>query len=548
MKVVSSKQMRKLEQTAIEELGIPSILLMENAAIRMAEHCFRLIDGIKNPKVLIAAGAGNNGGDGTALARHLHIKGIETKVIYVGDENSAKGDAAANLAIIKKLGIPIMRCPKEMIQEESVRQAIESDIKACDLLADAMLGTGIDRVVEGSYKYLTEMINRYAKYVISVDIPSGIHSDTGQIMGCAVKAAETVTFCLPKIGLYAYPGAEFAGKIHVEDISIPNSLIDKIEAEAEILTGKEAVNLLTEHFLQRSSPRKKRSNKGNFGKVTVFAGSNEMPGAAALACSAAYKVGAGLVCACVLPHVAGVINKWQREVITHNVPETNGMYGKKCVDLSRDEIRKADAVVIGPGIGRGPDVTEFVRELITTVDAPLVLDADALFAVSEDKSILKKIKAPCVITPHPGEMSRLTGLSVSEITDNTIDAAVKFAKEFNVVTLLKDAHTVIADPCGKYYINTTGSNALSKAGTGDVLTGMIAGFIAQGRCLKNSLDVFTASALGAYFHGKAGEAAALKKTRYGVMAEDVIEEAACIIGGNVPCCGWANTILSSRRR
>jgi len=542
MKVVSSKQMRKLEQTAIEEMGIPSILLMENAAIRLAEHCFRLIGGIEAPAILIAAGAGNNGGDGTALARHLHVKGVKTKVIYVGNENSAfssdvsrvKGDAGTNLEIIRKLGIPVNYCPKETLQEADRLNEIEFDIKTYDLVVDAMLGTGLDRDVEGSYKYLIETINRYAKYVISVDIPSGIHSDTGQIMGCAVKASETVTFCLPKIGLYAYPGADFAGKIHVEDISIPRSLIDKIDTEAEILTGKEIADMLPPRFLRQSSPRVMRSNKGDFGKVTVFAGSNDMPGAAALACSAAYKAGAGLVCACVLPHTAAVINKWQREVITHNVPEKNGMYSKKCIELSAEKIENADVIVVGPGIGRSPDVTEFVRELITTARAPLVLDADALFAVSEDKSILKKLKAPCVITPHPGEMSRLTGLSVSEITANIIDVAVKFAKEFNVVTLLKDAHTIIANPDGKYFINTTGNSALSKAGTGDVLAGMIAGFIAQNRCQKDScclfdsLDVFRASALGAYFHGKAGEAAALKKTCYGVMAEDVIEEAACI--------------------
>jgi len=548
MKVVSSIQMRKIEQTAIEELGIPSILLMENASIRLAEHCFRLIDEVKNPRVLIAAGAGNNGGDGMALARHLHVKGIETKVIYVGDENSAKGNAAVNLAIIRKFGIPINHCTKEMIQGTDRLHEIEFDIKTCDLAVDAMLGTGLDRDVEGSYKYMIETINRYAKCVISVDIPSGVHSDSGQIMGCAVKAAETITFCCPKTGLYAYPGAEFTGKIHVEDISIPHSLIDKIDTEAEILTDREAADMLPVRFMQRSSPRKLRSNKGDFGKVTVFAGSNEMPGAAALACSAAYKVGAGLVRACVLPHVADVINKWQREVVTHNVPEKNGMYIKKCVELSRDGIDNADVIVVGPGIGRSPDVTEFVRELITTVKAPLVLDADALFAVSEDKSILKKLKVPCVITPHPGEMSRLTGLSVSEVMSDTIGVAVKFAKEFNLVTLLKDAHTIIANPDGKYFINTTGNSALSKAGTGDVLTGMIAGFIAQNSCLKDSCypldsccskdssdvfavscgEVFRASALGAFFHGKAGEVAALKTSCYGIMAEDVIEEAAVL--------------------
>jgi len=522
MKVVNSKQMRALEQKAIEELGVSSILLMENAAIRLSEHCLRLINDNKFEKILIVCGSGNNGGDGLALARHFYIKGIDVKVIYAGDVNKnsindKKNDAAVNLEIIKKTGIPLIQ-----VLNENDFAFVKALIESSDLLVDAMLGTGLDRNVEGNYKYLTETINRYANYVVSVDIPSGVHSDTGKVMGCAVKAAETITFCSPKIGLYAYPGAEFAGKVHIEDISIPRSLIESMDIEAEILTDREAAYLLPVRGL--------RSNKGSFGKVLVFAGSDEMPGAAALACSASYKVGAGLVCACVLPHVADVILKWQREVITRNVPGKNGMYCEDCIDMLGEEINNADAVIIGPGIGRGSDVTNFVYKLIETVNVPLVLDADALFAVSEDTSILKKLKAPCVITPHPGEMSRLIGLPVSDIMDNTIDTAVKFSKEFNVVTLLKDAHTIIANPNGKYYINTTGNNALSKAGTGDVLTGMIAGFIAQGRCLKDSLDIFTASALGAYFHGKAGVAAASKKTCYGVMAEDVLAEIACIIG------------------
>jgi len=351
-------------------------------------------------------------------------------------------------------------------------------------------------------------------------MPSGIHSDTGRIMGCAVKATETVTLGCPKTGILLYPGAEFAGKLHIEDIGIPAALIDKVKTEAKILSGSEAKNLLP--------ARRQRSNKGDYGKVMVFAGSNEMPGAAALACSASYMTGCGLVRACVLPNVAGVIHHWQREVITHNVPEKNGMYCKKSIGNLAEEINRANVLVIGPGIGRSPDVTEFVYELISIAQVPIVLDADALFAVSENVNILKQIKAPCVITPHPGEMSRLlAGLSIPDILDDIINAAVKFSADFNVVTLLKDTHTIIANPNGNFYINTTGNNALSKAGTGDVLTGMIAGFIAQGP------DIFTASALGAYFHGKAGEAAAIKMSHYSVTASDIISHIPVVIND---CC------------
>jgi NAD(P)H-hydrate epimerase len=507
MKTVTSKQMRKIEQIAIDELGIPSILLMEHAALQLAKHCFKALKEIKNPKVLIISGAGNNGGDGMALARHLHLKGIETNVIHIRDINVNPGqinDAAAYFTMIKKLEIPIVQ-----LHHADRLTDIQSIIEVYDLVVDAMLGTGLSRNVEGSYKFLIEMINRYAKYIISVDIPSGVHSDTGRIMGCAVRAAETVTFCSPKTGLFLYPGAEYAGKVHIEDISIPGTLIDRINIETEILTDSEARALLP--------IRKQRSNKGTFGRIMVFAGSNEMPGAAALTCSAVYKTGGGLVNACVVSDTAKVIHHWQREVITRIVPDKNGMYCKKSLSALTEEISRANVIVIGPGIGRSSDVKEFVYELLNIAKVPLVLDADALFAVSENVNILKTLKVPCVITPHPGEMSKLTGLNISEVLDNTIGVAAKFSGEFNVVTLLKDAHTIIANPNGAININTTGNNALAKAGTGDVLTGMIAGFIAQ-----SGLDIFTASILGAYFHGKAGEAAVMGKSHYGITASDVL--------------------------
>jgi NAD(P)H-hydrate epimerase len=261
----------------------------------------------------------------------------------------------------------------------------------------------------------------------------------------------------------------------------------------------------------------------------VFAGSNEMPGAAALASSAAYTVGGGLVCACVLQSVASVIHHWQREVVTRIVPDKNGLYFKKSIEAVKNEINQAAVIVLGPGIGRDPCVTEFVQELICKARVPMVLDADALFAVSQNVSILKNLKSQCVITPHPGEMSRLASawkqkeFTIPDILNNTIDTAVSFSKEFNVVTLLKDARTIIARPDGNFYINTTGSDALSKAGTGDVLTGMIAGFIAQSPLQNGSADVFTASILGAFFHGKSGEAASLSKSRYGVTASELLE-------------------------
>jgi len=502
MKLLSSDQMRKIEQTAIEEIGIPSLILMENAAFRVTERCLKYLKKIDKPKVLIVCGQGNNGGDGLAVARHLCLKNIDVNVIYSGDINLAKGDAKTNLEIVKNLNIPIITT---------------NNFENYDLVIDALLGTGLTRNIEGNIKQLIEEINRHAKYIISVDIPSGVHSDTGRIMGCAIKANETVTLGFPKTGLYLFPGAEYTGDIHIEYISIPYSLIEKIKPRTEILTENEARNLLP--------VRKKRSNKGNYGKVFVFAGSNEMPGAAALACSGAYAVGCGIVRAYVMQNVAKVINKWQREVITKVVTEKNGMYCKESITKLTNEINSASAIIVGPGIGRSPDVTEFVKELLQIAEVPLVIDADALYAISGNTDILKTLKAPCIITPHPGEMSMLTNNSpVTEILNDTIGIASNFSKEFNTVTLLKDAHTIIANPAGDININITGNNALSKAGTGDVLTGMIAGFIAQlaAKFPAHVMDVFKAGILGSFYHGKACEEACLNKSNYSITASDII--------------------------
>jgi len=534
MKLVSARQMRGIEQIAIEELGIPSILLMENASIQTAKHCFRILEsqtGFKpagfpprgfytdRPKILIICGTGNNGGDGMAVARHLHVKGVETEVIYAGAINSAKGDAAVNLAVIQKLGIPVIfiNSPSDAARLNGINTG------KYDLVVDALLGTGIDRGVEGNYRTLIDAVNRYAKYVISVDVPSGVNSDTGQIMGCAVRADETVTLGFPKTGLYLFPAAEYTGIIHIEDIAIPRGLIDKLEVKTNVLTESEALKLLP--------VRKRRSNKGDYGKALVFAGSDDMPGAAALVCSAAYMTGCGLVRACVTRNTAFVIHRWQREVVTRVLPDRNGMFcgesltGSSSEDQESlsDDIKNAGVIAIGPGIGRGGGTREFVFEILRTAEVPVVLDADALFAVSGNLNLLREIKAPCIITPHPGEMSRLTNLSKEEILNDTAGAALRFSSEYNVVTLLKDARTIIANPQGEVYINTTGNNALSKAGTGDALTGMIAGFIAQG------LNVFEAGILGAYFHGRSCEASCADKSNYSVTAADIIDNIAAVM-------------------
>ena len=505
MKVVSSRQMRKLETAAAEEIGLPTLLLMENAAIRLSEHCLAYLnDGLKTvkakPKVVIMAGVGGNGGDGLALARHLHLKGIDVNIYMAGDISGIQGDAYINLEIVRKMGLAIIPIDE--------RTDIQTSLRSCDLAVDALFGAGLNRRIEGVYENVIEMINNYANYVISVDIPSGISADTGQVLGIAVKANVTVTMGYPKTGIMIYPGAAYAGKVEIADISLPRLPQSGDEPELSILTDSEITWYLP--------PRQAQSNKSSYGRVYGFAGSAEMPGAAALSATAAYKAGAGYVYACAVPSAVRVLQHSLKEAITRILPHQGGFFCKKSLDAIAEELKNADVVYIGPGIGRGAHVTEFVFALIETVQTGMVLDADALNSISEDISILKKLKRPCVITPHPGEMSRLTGLSVNEIVNNTIDTASEFSRKFNVITVLKDARTIVSSPSGNSYINVTGCSALAKAGSGDVLTGIIAGFMAQG------LDPFTAAKLGVYIHGKAGQSACEQLSNYGVLATDLL--------------------------
>jgi NAD(P)H-hydrate epimerase len=497
--------MRKIEAAAVEEMGIPTILMMENAAIGVMKHCLAFLGTKTNPKVMIAAGAGSNGGDGLALARQLHLRGIDLGVIFVGDMSEVRGDALLNLEIAGKLGIPIKTIP---LGDNLLD--VPYTIETCDLVVDALLGTGLNRAVEGSYEYIIDMINGYAKHVISVDIPSGIHADTGQVMGTAVKANQTVTLGCPKTGLMIHPGAAYAGEVLVAEISLPHSLLTKTDVETFAFTDDEIPALLPN--------RDSRSHKGSFGRVYAFAGSSAMPGAAAIASAAAYKSGAGLVYACAAPDVTQTIQRFTPEVIACLLLSRGDSYPRKNLDAILEKITPADVVFIGPGLGRGPGVSESVMYLLENVNARLVIDADAINAVAENVNILKNLKHSSVITPHPGEMSRLTGLPVQEILQNTMSVAAEFAREFEVTTVLKDARTIVASPSGHTYINTTGCSALAKGGSGDALTGLIAGLAAQG------MDTFNAAALGTYIHGKAGEQAAGTLSHYGVMASDVVAQ------------------------
>ena len=500
MYLVTSAQMRSIEERAMSDLQIPSLLLMENAALQTVKHVLEILgDFSKSAKIVVVCGPGNNGGDGFAIARLLHVKGIKVHVAFIGDMSQVKGDALINLQIVEKMGI-LMHAP------------LQSLLHSADLIVDALFGTGLRGAVSGKKAVeAIELMNASPAKLVSVDIASGVEADSGRVGSVAVRAHTTVTFGLAKVGHMMYPGTEYAGRVIVEDISIPQDLL---------VPEGPCLEMLDEVILP---PRPARSNKGTFGRVCVLAGCSDMPGAAVLCSKAAYRAGAGLVHACVVPEVARVIRSNVHEVITTTVPEKNGAY----FDFmsAKEAIALANVVALGPGIGRGKETQKFVREVIEFCgkeNKPIVIDADAIMAIAVDRSMLRNVLVPCVITPHPGEMAALCGLSIQEVLNDLAGCAKSFSQEYGVVTLLKDARTIIAEPAGRKeartFLNPSGTAALAKAGSGDVLTGLIASFIAQG------FDSLLMSAvLGAYIHGKAGQLAAENLSLHGVTAGDVAD-------------------------
>lgn len=503
MKAVTAEQMRRIDRATSSDIGIPSIVLMENAAREVCKVCVREVSGIEEPKAIIFAGKGNNGGDGFALARLLKDRGINCQIVFLFDRNNFSEDAETNYNIALKCGVNIITDFTEAVIETG----------RSDIVIDAILGTGISRPVEGIYASVIEMINTYAKKVISIDIPSGVNSDDGRVMGMAVNADITVTFALPKIGMLLYPGASYCGKIEIANISIQPSTISEMNIKTAFLDKKDLYNIIPE--------RKKRTNKGSYGRLFIIAGSNDMTGAVALCCKGAFRAGAGLVYACTVQSGINVVQQLVPEAVVMPLSEYGGKVRFECYkDEIEPKIKMASAVAVGPGLGMSDEVREFVKEIITKVDAPLIIDADGLNAITDDPSILLSLKHTPVITPHPGEMSRLTGMTVREILDDTVNLARDFAMKYNTVVVLKDARSVIAAPDGRVIINITGNPSMATGGSGDVLTGVISSFIAQG------IDPFFAAAAGAYIHGLSGDICKDKMGSYGVMSWDIAENIA----------------------
>jgi ADP-dependent NAD(P)H-hydrate dehydratase / NAD(P)H-hydrate epimerase len=505
MKIVTAKEMQALDKETIGGHGVPGLHLMENAGRRVFDEIQRLSGGVRGKRATIIAGKGNNGGDGLVVARHLKRAGAAVSVYLLANEDEISPDARASLAAYKKIRGKFY--PKSSFD----LSGLQTRLAESDLVVDAIFGTGLSSPVKGLAAEAISAINASSKPVVSIDLPSGINADTGDVMGVAVTAKLTVTLALPKLGLFLYPGADHVGLLKIVDIGIPEALVDRLRVRIELLTANQMADLLPR--------RPANSHKGTFGHTAVIAGSVGKTGAAVMASLSALRAGAGMVTLAVPESLEARLPSRPWEIMTLPLPET----ADHTISLSAEKallqfLEGKAAAAIGPGLSAQAETQELVRNLIRQNEIPTVLDADGLNAFGEKAALLSQARAPLILTPHPGEMARLSGLSTEKIQRDRPEAAGQFSQEHRVHVVLKGARTVVADPSGLLSINPTGNPGMATAGTGDVLTGIIAGLLSQG------LSAAGAAKLGVYLHGLAGDLAAAQRGPMGLIAGDLIEQ------------------------
>lgn len=488
MKLVTAKEMKALDVQAQNDYAMPGILLMDNAAQAVAEAVHEALTALEGERVVIFCGGGNNGGDGLGAARWLQSYGVSVRAFVVGAAlDAVQGDAALELAMFTKAGGRV-----EALSTEDDWVLAELAASKADVLVDALLGTGFHGELEGDVLRACELLNKSEKYILAVDIPTGVNADNGAVCEQAVRADHTVTMALVKTGLLLYPGREYCGDIELADISMPVKLVEDYKSDKYRLTDEIMRELLP--------LRKANAHKGDAGRVVICAGSPGYTGAAALASDAAVKAGAGLVSLYTPLSSRDVLAIKLTEVMVHGLLERMpGILGGGAASDVASSAEAADVLAIGPGLGTSESTQEAVRTILQKITTPVVIDADALTALAGHTEILAAMQAQKVLTPHPGEMARLTGLEIAEIEADRINVAKKYAEQWQAIVVLKGAPTVIGCPNGTVYVNSTGNSSLATGGSGDVLTGIIAGLAAQ------EISLQEAAICGVYLHGLAAE-------------------------------------------
>ena len=496
MKLAGTKEIKEIDYLSSSKYKISSKIRMEIAGLKS----FELIKSIFNPKkTLVIAGTGNNGGDGLVIARYLQLNGYECEILVSKNSNKSSSDYKENLKIINKMGIKI------------IKECTSAKIKKFDLIVDAFFGVGLNRELDRKAKNIIKKINASNTPVCAIDLPSGLDADTGLIYGGCVNADSTITFDFFKPGLLSDPGCKYSKDVHLVKLPTPIQLSNKLN------------NFFIEEsfFKNFFKQRDKSSNKGTFGHVLVIGGSKNMSGAINLAGLSAYKTGCGLVTLCVPKCISNTLKKKFPESVFIEIPNNvDGLtMDESCFidEIKQKLMKKPSAIVIGPGMTNRNGLLKLIKDALRYFDCPIILDADALNLISKDLSIIKKCKQQIILTPHPGEMARISQNSIKDIQKNRISIAKEISAITKAITILKGNRTIISSPKGETYINSSGNEGMATGGMGDSLTGIIASFIAQG---YNPLE---ASILGVFVHGKAGDIISEKNTRRGILASEVID-------------------------
>lgn len=485
--ILNNRQMKEADRYTIEEIKIESLVLMERAALSLVEEMVK--SGQPMQRILVLCGTGNNGGDGLAAARLLHLKGYRVAVECVGRSEKMTAETRRQYDIVRNYQIPVVNNP---------------DYGEYTTIIDALFGIGLTRLVEGIYRQKIQAVNESGAHIWSVDIPSGVDGDTGRMMGVSVHADDTVTFAFAKMGHLLYPGREYTGHLWVRDIGIGPRPGEEA-GYARCIGREDAGRLLV---------RDPGGHKGTFGKVLVLAGSLGMCGAAYFAGRAAYAAGAGMVKICAA--------KENRQILQTLVPEA--LYGSWDEETIRQGIEWCDAAVAGPGIGQGEEALRMLRCLLGSAqekDLPLVLDADGLNLISAHHELRDMLYGRCVYTPHMMELGRMMGEEIGMLREQPFDTIERFARDYPGTLVWKDACTITRCAGGAVYLNESGNDGMATAGSGDVLAGLLGGLLASGPASAADLDLLVP--LGVYLHGAAGDAAGEKKGRHSMTARDILE-------------------------
>jgi len=506
LKIADAPTSRAIDKTAMDKYGIPGMELMEKAGKGVAEVALSMMGSPEaGLRAVIFCGKGNNGGDGYVAARHLREAGVEAVVLSLCEMRSLKGDAATAALAWTDTGGKV----EELLSIEAV-QGAASAVEEASLLIDAIFGTGLTVEPTGVHAEAIRLINCSSRKVLSIDIPSGVDATTGAVLGVAVKADVTATMAMPKLGLFLPPGRALSGRVEVVDIGVPPDLTQDKSIKWNLIAPSDIAGILR--------PREVEAHKSSHGHLIVLAGSPGMTGAACMCSSAALRAGAGLVTAGVPESLHGIMEIKTTEVMTVGLPETPSRRLGLC---SFDEIKRAvngkRAIVIGPGAGASEELSELIGLILKEMKIPVVIDADGLNSLAPKIASLKGANPEVVLTPHPGEMARLLNSDIRSIQADRIGAAERLVEMTGATVVMKGAYTVIACPDGQIYLNPTGNPGLATAGTGDILSGMIGAFLAQGYSACGSCLA------AVYIHGLAADEAKKNTGEIGMIATDLLE-------------------------